>query len=255
MTLTGRRIVVTGGASGMGAAMVRDFVREGAAVVSLDRDEASNAEVARSVEGPGRATPMACDVTDRASVEQAFATATTALGGLDALVHAAGIAPGAPAEAITLELWEEVFAVNSRGTFLTNVAAFPYLKDKGGRILNFSSGAGIRGYPGKAAYAAAKGAVLAWVRSIAVEWAPYRITVNAISPAIWTPMYEKTRSLMTPQQLETHERFIAERIPLGGRLGDPDRDFAPVMRFLVGEGSAFLTGQTFAIDGGMTMVR
>ncbi len=255
MGLQGDRIIITGSASGMGAALVRDFVAQGAKVVGLDRDEARNAEVTGGANGPERATPITCDVADEGSVSRAFAAAVQTLGGLDVLVHAAGIAPGAPAEATPLKLWEEVFAVNTRGTFLTNLAAFPHLQANGGRILNFASAAGVNGYPGKAAYAATKGAVLSWVRSIAVEWAPHRITVNAIGPGIWTPMYDKTRSEMTPEQLRAHDAAMAKAIPLGGKLGDAELDFAPVMRFLASRDAGFMTGQTFPIDGGMMMVR
>ncbi|HEY2659760.1 MAG TPA: SDR family NAD(P)-dependent oxidoreductase [Caulobacteraceae bacterium] len=255
--LTGKRIVITGGAKGMAAAMVRDFVRHGAAVVAFDIDEVGGSATTDSAtaEGPGRAEFVACDVSSEPSVLAAFAEAVSRLGGLDGLVHAAGIAPGAPAETITLADWESVFAVNARGTFLTNQAAFPYLKSRGGRILNFASSAGMSGLPGKAHYSAAKGAVLAWTRTIAQEWGRYAITANAIAPAIWTPMYAKTRSLMSETQLADHDRMIAAQMPIDGRLGDPDRDLAPVLRFLMGDGARFITGQTIAIDGGLVMVR
>jgi NAD(P)-dependent dehydrogenase (short-subunit alcohol dehydrogenase family) len=255
--LAGKRIIITGGAKGMAAALVRDFVRHGAAVASFDIDEAGGRATAdaASDEGPGRADFIACDVTSQSSVNAGFAEAVQRLGGLDALVHCAGIAPGAPAEAITLADWEAVFAVNARGTFLTNQAAFGHLKDRGGRILNFASSAGAFGLMGKAHYAASKGAVLAWTRTVAKEWGRHGITVNAIAPAIRTPMYEKTRSLMSEAQLEAHDRQIAAEMPIDGRLGDPDRDLAPVLRFLVGDGARFITGQTLSIDGGLLMVR
>jgi len=255
MILQGQRIVVTGSASGMGAAVVRDFAAHGAQVVAMDVNEAANVAAAATVQGPGKAYPVTCDVSAEASVQAAFATANRLLGGLDSLVHAAGISPSSPAEKTSTELWDRVIDINARGTFLTNVAAFDYLKDAGGRILNFASAAGVNGYPGKAAYSASKGAVLGWLRAVAVEWAPYRITVNAILPGIWTPMYEKTRSEMSPEQLRAHDALMATLIPLGGKLGDPDRDLAPVLRFLVTEDARFMTGQTFAIDGGLLMVR
>ena len=171
----------------------------------------------------------------------------SALGGLDVMVNSAGIAPGAPAEAITLEAWEKVFAVNSRGTLLTNQAAFCHLKDKGGKIINFASATGVNGLVGKAHYAASKGAVLA------KEWAKHAIRVNAICPAIWTPMYEKTRASMTPEALAAHDMEMARMVPLGGRLGEL-KDFTPYMVFLAGSGSDFITGQTIKIDGGLLML-
>ena len=257
MNLENRRVVVTGGASGMGAGTVAGFVREGARVVSLDLTEEAGREVAvaASAEGPGKADFVVCDVSDQASVEQAFATAADLLGGLDVLVHAAGIAPAASAAEMRLDQWTRVMGVNATGTFLTNQAAFHLLQDHGGRIINFASAAGINGYPSKAHYAASKGAVVAWTRTIAAEWAPYGITANMIAPMIWTPMYDRTRASMSPDQLVAHDEVMAQRVPIGGKLGDIQQDLVPVLVFLAGEGSRFLTGQVYAVDGGGLMVR
>jgi NAD(P)-dependent dehydrogenase (short-subunit alcohol dehydrogenase family) len=235
----------------MGEATVKALAGRGARVVSLDIAQDRGTRIANAV----GAHFISCDVTDEESVRSAFGSAVTHLGGLDALVHAAGIAPGAPAEETSADTWDLVMDVNAKGTFLTNVAAFEALKDRGGRIVNFASAAGAKGYPRKAAYAASKGAVLAWVRSVAVEWAPYNITVNSVAPAIWTPMYETTRASMTPEQLAEHDRTLLKTIPLGGRLGDVDTDLVPAIEFLIGEGSKFITGQILAVDGGGLMVR
>jgi NAD(P)-dependent dehydrogenase (short-subunit alcohol dehydrogenase family) len=249
--LENRRIVVTGGASGMGAALVRALPEEGARVVSLD----VNVEGLGVAEEAGAAF-VTCDVSSKESVDDAFLRATEHLGGLDVLIHAAGIAPGAPAEELSLDSWSKAMAVNATGTFLTNQAAFSYLRDAGGgRIINFASIAGIEGRPGKAGYSASKGAVVAWTRTVAVEWARYGITLNAVAPAIWTPMYDKTRRAMTPEELEAHDAQRAAMIPIGGKLGDPERDLVPVIVFLAGDGARFMTGQTFAVDGGMLKVR
>lgn len=249
--LTGRRIVVTGGASGMGAGLVRSLPPLGAHVVSLDINAGPGTEIARAAGVPF----VQCDVAGEASVEAAFGRAADILGGLDVLIHAAGISPSGAAESTDLALWNKVMAINATGTYLTNTAAFTYLRDHGGRIINFCSAAGIAGLPGKAIYSASKGAVAAWTRTAAAEWARYRITVNAIAPAIWTPMYDNTRSEMTPEQLARHDARLAESIPLGGRLGDVDTDLVPVLAFLAGAGSKFMTGQIFPVDGGSLAMR
>jgi NAD(P)-dependent dehydrogenase (short-subunit alcohol dehydrogenase family) len=251
-SLDGRRIIITGGASGMGAAMVRAFPAMGARVASLD---VQSAEGARIVDEAGAAAFFQVDVASEASVIAAVEAAVGVLGGLDVLIHAAGVAPFAAAAETKLDLWNHVMAVNATGAFLTNRAAYPHLRAKGGTILNFASAAGVKGHPGKAAYAAAKGAVLAWTRTIAVEWGREGVSANALAPAIWTPMYDQTRAAMDEDQLAAHDAAKAQTIPLGGRLGDVARDFVPVLAFLASDGARFINGQVIAVDGGMLMVR
>jgi NAD(P)-dependent dehydrogenase (short-subunit alcohol dehydrogenase family) len=249
--LAGRRIIITGGASGMGEGLVRAFPGLGANVVSLDLSE----DTGRAIANAAGASFEVVDVADQTSVDDAIDAAVDTLGGLDVLIHAAGIAPFAPSESTPLDLWNKVMAINATGTMLTNQAAFRHLKNRGGAILNFASAAGLDGLPRKAAYSASKGAVLAWTRTVAAEWGRYGITVNAIAPAIWTPMYDKTRSEMSADQLAAHDAQLAQAIPIGGRLGDIDHDFVPVMAFFASDGAGFVTGQTISIDGGTLKVR
>lgn len=253
MEIQGKRVIVTGVAGGIGASALRALVAAGGRVAGLDMaDEAGRRIAAEASEaGPGQASYFHCDIRDRREVDEVFSAAVTQLGGLDALVNIAGVERSTPAEAISGKEWDLMFDVNARGTLHTNQAAFPHLREHGGRILNFASAAGVMGLPGCAHYSAAKAAVLGWSRTIAKEWAGYGITVNALAPGMWTPMYEAHRARLDAQQLKAHDEMMARAIPLGGRLGDPDRDMAPVLVFLLSDGARFITGQTLAVDGGL----
>lgn len=249
--LTGKRVIVTGTAGGIGASAVRALAAAGARVAALDVNDAAGREVAAAAPGPGCAHYLHCDIRDRSEVEHAFAAAAARFGGLDALVNIAGVERAAPAEQIADADWDLMFDVNARGTLHTNQAAFVHLRERGGRILNFASAAGVMGLPGCAHYSAAKAAVLGWTRTVAKEWARYGITVNALAPGMWTPMYEAHRARMPAGELQAHDAMMGRAIPLGGKLGDPDRDMAPVLVFLLSDGARFITGQTLAVDGGL----
>jgi NAD(P)-dependent dehydrogenase (short-subunit alcohol dehydrogenase family) len=254
--LSGRRIIVIGASRGIGAATVRAYAREGATVAALDLNvDGGEGTVSATSDTQGSARFFMCDVSSRASVDAAFAAATDWLGGLDVMVNAAGVEARAPAAEITVAEWDSLFAVNVRGTFLTNQAAFAYLRQWGGAIVNFGSDAGLQAYPDGAHYSASKGAVMSLTRTLSGEWGRYNIRVNAVLPAIWTPMYDEFRSRRTREELEEHDAEQSRRIPLGGRLGDPDRDLAPVMVFLAGEGARFITGQLISVNGGFVSVR
>lgn len=242
--LEGKRLVVTGAAQGLGAATVRALCGAGAHVVALDVRE-----------GPAellpRLTYLRCDVTDREQIDAAFARAAGQMGGIDGLAHAAGIERSMPAREIDDLHWETILNVNTRGTMLANQAAYRHMRGSGGgRIVNFGSIAGVTGQPGGAAYSASKGAVLAWSRAVAKEWGCDGITVNCVAPIIWSPMYERFRAELSPEDLAARDAVRAATIPLGPQFGDADRDLGPVMVFLMSDASRFITGQTLPVDGG-----
>lgn len=249
MDLSGKSFVVTGAARGMGRAVADAVARAGASVTGIDR-------IPTSRQSSENVHIVACDIRNRREVEAAFEEAATSMGGIDGLVNCAGVERRCAAESMTDQQWDEVLDVNLGGTFLTNQVAFPYIRRRGGgRIVNFGSDSGVIPHPLGAHYAASKGAVIAWSRSIAQEWGRYGITVNTVLPAIWTEMYEESRARLTPDQLRAHESSIASRLPIGGKLGDPDQDLAPVVVFLLSEASRFITGQLISVTGGLGNTR
>ena len=257
MRLESKRIIVTGGARGIGAATVHGLVKQGANVVALDVLDDLGPGVAEksTAEGPGWARYQHCDVAQAPSVESAFELAVAGLGGLDALINCAGVERHAAPEDIDEQEWDFVIGVNLKGTFLTNRAAFRYLKDGGGHILNFGSDAGLIPYPIAGHYSASKGAVHSWTRSAASAWGQHNITVNSVVPGMWTPMYDEHRSRLTPEELQAHDQMMNQVVALGGRLGDPATDLVPVLVFLVSDDARFITGQLISVNGGLGNTR
>ena len=258
MELEGKRIIVTGSARGMGAGTLRSYVRAGARVVGMDVREDEGAAVARDADaaGPGSAAYMHVDIADAGSIEQAFGAAVAELGGLDALAHPAAIHRFSNAGDVSAEDWDLMFAVNVRGTMLANQVAHGHMKASGGgSIINFGSISGQRPEPGAAAYSAAKGAVHSWTRTAAGTWGADNIRVNAILPAMDTPMYREAMAQVPDEQLEASRGVNLATIYMGGAYGDPDRHLGPVMVFLASDASWFITGQLIPVDGGQTSVR
>jgi 3-oxoacyl-[acyl-carrier protein] reductase len=256
MELKEKRIIVTGCASGMGAATVRAYVKAGAQVVGMDISEAAGNEACANAEGAGTVTFLPVDVADTDRVQETFGAAVDLMGGLDALAHPAGIhASNSPSEVSAAD-WDHLFAVNVRGTMLTNQTAHKYLKDAGGGgIINFGSIAGQRPEPSAAAYSASKGAVHAWTRTAAGTWGVDNVRVNAILPAIRTPMFEAAKVGLSEEELNMKYWRNEQNIALGQEYGDPDRDLGPVMVFLASDASRFITGQLIPVDGGQSNVR
>ena len=252
--LDGRVAIITGGASGIGAAAARLFAAEGAAVAVLDRDGEGAARLVESL-GDTPALALAADVTDRAAVEEATARAAATFGRLDVVYNNAGVPAGfGPVSDLTAADWNLSFAVNVTGTLFCTQAALPHLRAAGGgSIVNQSSVAALVGIPGLAAYSAAKGAVVALTRTLAAELAPEGIRVNVIcAGTVDTPMARPLLAVRGRGDPELGAKLTAERYPIG-RIGTPE-EIARAALFLASEESSFVTGAILTADGGMTMV-
>ncbi len=249
--LRGRRAVVTGGANGIGRAIVSALIRHGVAVAIADLDGAAAEKTASEV---GAAGAVTVDVRKRASVEAGFARAKTLLGGVDILCANAGVSTMNHAIDLTDEEWDFNFDVNTRGVFLSNqIAARHFLEQGHGVIVNTASLAAKVGAPLLAHYSASKFAVLGWTQALARELAPKGIRVNAVCPGfVKTGM--QTREVEWEAKLRgvTPERVIADYVaqtPLG-RLEEPE-DVADLVVFLCSSGARFMTGQGINVTGGV----
>src|ERR1700742_3284869 len=245
--LQGRRILVTGGATGIGAAAVQVLSEAGAAVVATyhQTPPADRAGVQW----------VQCDVRDSVAVDDMVTGAADKLGGLDVLLHAAGLwQAGIPGQITGADI-DFLVDTNLKATIFTNQAAYAVMrKDGGGRIINFGSGEAVMGSPISAVYAATKGAVSAWTRSIARAWAAEKVSAVALAPAVHTPGADRLREFLGPAAADFMDEQIKSTIPLGGALGDPVDDLGPMLVFLCSEGSRFITGQLIAVDGGLVML-
>ena len=246
MDFAGKVALVTGAASGMGAATAREFSAAGAKVVIVDR----NAELAAQV-----ATEIACDppligdISDSDFCAQAVATAVERYGRLDVLVNAAGIIVRADGLDTTDEQWQRVMNVNVNGVFFMSRAAVGVMKGQGsGSIVNFGSIWGEVGAAGVLAYCASKGAVHQITRAMALDHVKDGIRINAVCPGeVNTPMLSSERSgPVTPEMMQA----LADSVPMG-RLAEPI-EIARVVLFLSSDAASYMTGAMINVDAGFT---
>jgi meso-butanediol dehydrogenase/(S,S)-butanediol dehydrogenase/diacetyl reductase len=240
--LAGKRVLVTGGASGIGAATAARFLEERARVCVLDRDTAARERIAREL--PQLAGAVDADVSNREQVEQAFGEAVGLMGGVDVLINNAGISIRHKFLDITPESWNKVIAVNLTGVFYVAQAAARHMMERGsGVILNTASTNGMVGQPYYADYNATKAGVIELTRTMALELAP-KVRVNAVAPGyVLTPMQ---RAEYTDEMLEEVNR----KIPLG-RHAKPE-EVAGLFAFLASDDAAYITGHVYTIDGAET---
>jgi 2-hydroxycyclohexanecarboxyl-CoA dehydrogenase len=243
-----RVAVVTGGASGIGLGVARQFVADGHLVAILDRDRKALEAAAAELQGEGAKTlAVEVDVADRESVTAAFRRIRTELGPVVILVTSAGIESFDALADITPEKWDRILAVNLTGTFSCIQAAAPDMQAAGwGRIITISSSSAQSGAPNMAHYAASKGGVIALTKSLARDLAPHAITVNTIPPSLVdTPMVTNAQAAGNFPGIEV----VAPMIPLG-RAGSP-ADIAAACSFLCSDGGSYITGQLIGVNGGM----
>ncbi|MBI3937241.1 MAG: glucose 1-dehydrogenase [Betaproteobacteria bacterium] len=244
--LEGKVVIVTGAGNGIGAETARRFAAEGAAVVAADLDESAARVVAGEIAAAGRRA-VAChvDIREPRLIEAMLAFARETFGPLDVLINNAGLGAQKHFLETPPETLRTMLDVNLVGTFLcAQAGAREMAQRRRGRIVNFASHSGLLGSSGRAAYAAAKGGIIAMTRVMAVDLAEYGITVNAIAPGpIDVPRSRR-------QHNEERRTAWQRAVPLG-RYGEP-REVAAAALFLASDEASYVTGQTLAVDGGFT---
>ncbi|MFB9859497.1 SDR family NAD(P)-dependent oxidoreductase [Paenarthrobacter aurescens] len=257
-SIEGKRMLVTGGARGIGGVSARYLASQGAHVVTCDIRDEEGIQLAKEATeaGPGWITYRHMDVTKKDEVDAAVEFAVGELGGLDAVFNIAGKPAFSSAEDATEAFWDEQFDIHAKGTAFVCQAAFPHMKERGGSIVNVAAGGALKSEPvGLSAYSASKGAVISYTRSIGLEWAPYRIRCNSVNPVVHTPGADEIDTKTTPELREAFHRQVHDKVPLGGKLGDVETDLAPVFQFLASDASKFITSQIIAVDGGLLPLR
>ena len=255
LNLTGKTVVVTGGAMGIGKAISKRLAEAGANVIISDINlEKANETVNDIKHHDGKALAIKADVTKPSDVDMVLQKAIDEFGSLDIIVNNAGIYPMMPFLEMTEQLWDKVININLKGVFLHSLAAAKKMKEKG-KIINIASIDGLHPTGNLVHYDSSKGGVVMMTKAMAKDLAPHHITVNAIAPGgINTEgtaamgeesMKQMMASGMTQEQII--EAFSA-RIPVG-RMGEPD-DIAKVVLFLASDMSSYMTGEIIVVDGG-----
>ena len=250
-TLAGRHALVTGAASGLGRAIAEVLSQFGARVTVVDVDEAAAVSVAEGIVATGSEAIAICgDVSRPDDIERATAASIDALGDIHILVANAGIADRAPAERLTFEQWRRVLDINLTGAWLSDQAVGRHMIERGirGSIINTSSITSLVGITtGNANYAASKGGLNALTRTLAIEWAPHGIRVNAIAPT-------HVRTALIEEKMRNEpgmaELFLGN-IPMG-RMGEPE-DVAAAAVYLASDAASLVTGHVLVVDGGHTV--
>lgn len=240
--------IVTGAGSGIGRAIAKEFVNEGAKVIVADYNEETAKETVELIKNRrGGAVVSKTDVSQPDQIQAMVKLAVDTFGGLDILVNNAGVALMADLANTTDEIWQKTIDVDLKGVFLGTKIAVPEIEKRGkGKIINMASIAGKIGFPGITAYCAAKGGVVNMTREIALDLASKKINVNAIAPGVI-----KTNMTADILKDEKMAQGMLAQTPLG-RFGEPE-DIAHLAVYLASDESDFMTGQTISIDGGWTI--
>lgn len=253
----GHIAVITGAASGIGRACALRFAQEGANVACLDVSDAGNAATAETCRRYGAgAISLHCDVSSENDVRYDVAQVMSRWGRIDVLVAAAGIYTGGLLSEVTLQQWQRLLEINLTGVFLCNRAVAPILmQQRSGSIINISSMSGKTSWAGTHEYSASKSGVIGLTRSVAMELAPYGVTVNAVCPGnTKTDLVLNAARQNAPREGLTVEQWLARRAvdcPMK-RLAEP-WEIAGLCAYLASEDARYITGQAIEIDGGMVM--
>src|SRR5258706_10304180 len=244
--LTGKVIIVTGGARGIGEAIVHLIAAEGAYPVISDKDEESGKKLVAGISS--RSLLLSADLNSPESCQHIVGQAVQHFGKIDGLVNNAGVNDGIGLENGTPSKFRESLISNAGHYYSMAHFSLPYLKASKGSIVNISSKTALTGQGNTSGYAGAKGAILAFTREWAVELLPYQIRVNAIVPAeVWTPMYASW--IQSFQKPEEKLKTINDRIPLGNRMTTP-QEIANMVVYLLSDRASHITGQWLHVDGG-----